>query len=162
MIVYSFFKLIASCIEGSVRLLAGEGLAFYEGLSQYEDVDIYDKDGLRAGRLEVCIDGRFVAVCNAQWDNQDASAVCGQLGFSSYGRFYTIIVHQQCIPSTINLGAIGMSGSFFGKLTSPSVGCVTTEDGTLNCSHSLLSNCQDDDAAFVVCQCKKRLLLTCE
>lgn len=86
--------LIATCIEGSVRLLVGEGLAFYEGLSQYEDIDIYDKDGLRAGRLEVCLEGGFVAVCNAQWENHDASAVCRQLGFSSFGRFYTIMVHQ--------------------------------------------------------------------
>lgn len=71
-----------------MRLLVGEGLTFYEGLSQYEDVDIYDKDGLRAGRVEVCIMGRFVAVCNGQWGNYDASVVCSQLGFSSYGRFY--------------------------------------------------------------------------
>lgn len=48
-----------------------------------------------------------------------------------------------------------MSGSYFGKLTTPSIGCITTEDSMLNCSHSLSSNCQDDDAAFVVCQSKK-------
>lgn len=50
-----------------------------------------------------------------------------------------------------------MSGSYFGKLTPPSIGCITTEDGMLNCSHSLLSNCQDDDTAFVVCQSKKNV-----
>lgn len=61
------------------------------------------------------------------------------------------------ILHTINLGAIGMSGSYFGKLMLPSIGCITTEDGMLNCSHSLLSNCQDNDAAFVVCQSKKKV-----
>ena len=93
MILCTSFLFIASCIEGSVRLLVGEGLAFYEGLSQYEDVAIYDKDGLRAGRLEVCLEGTFLEVCNAQWANRDASAVCSQLGYSPYGRSYTIMVH---------------------------------------------------------------------
>ena len=65
-----------------------------------------------------------------------------------------VILSLLLIPCTINLGAIGMSGSYFGKLTSPSIGCISTEDGMLNCSRSLLSNCQGDDAAFVVCQCK--------
>ena len=69
-----------------MRLLVGEGLDFYEGLSQYDSVDIYDKDGLRAGRIEVCSDGMFVAVCGGQWDNRDASVVCRQLGLSSNGR----------------------------------------------------------------------------
>lgn len=48
-----------------------------------------------------------------------------------------------------------MSGSYFGKLIPPSIGCIGTKDGVLNCSHSLLSNCQEDDAAIVVCQCKE-------
>lgn len=91
-VLHTSFLLIASCIEGSVRLLVGEGLAFYEGLSQYDSIDIYDKDGLRAGRLEVCLEGKFVTICNAQWDNHDASAACRQLEFSSYGRFCASIV----------------------------------------------------------------------
>ena len=66
----------------------------------------------------------------------------------------TIILSLLPIPCAINLGAIGMSGSYFGKLMPPSVGCSSTEDGMLTCSHSLLSNCQDDGATFVVCQCK--------
>lgn len=70
-----------------MRLLVGEGLDFYEDFTEYDNLDIYDKDGLRAGRVEVCLDGQFVAVCNAQWDNADASVVCRQLGFSPCGVF---------------------------------------------------------------------------
>ena len=67
--------------------MVGEGLDFYEGLSQYDNLEIYDKDGLRAGRIEICLEGSFVAVCDGQWNNHDASVVCRQLGFSSNGRF---------------------------------------------------------------------------
>ena len=74
-----------------MRLLVGDGLAFYEGLPQYDSIDIYDKDGLRAGRLEVCSKGSFVSVCNAHWDNCIASVVCTQLGFSSNGNRYIIM-----------------------------------------------------------------------
>ena len=66
----------------------------------------------------------------------------------------TVILSLLLITCTKHLGAIGMSGSYFGKLTPPSIGCISTEDGMLNCSHSLLSNCQGDDATYVVCQCK--------
>lgn len=70
-----------------MRLLVGEGLDFYEGFSQYDSLDIYDKDGLRAGRVEVCLGGSFIGVCDKQWNNYDAAVVCRQLEFSSYGNF---------------------------------------------------------------------------
>ena len=70
-----------------MRLLVGDGLSFYEGMpgKEYSSLDIYDKNGLRAGRVEMCWNGNFTAVCSEQWDNRDASVVCRQLGFSPYG-----------------------------------------------------------------------------
>lgn len=41
------------------------------------------------GWVEVCIDGIWGKVCNDQWTNQDASVLCRQLGFSSYGSLAT-------------------------------------------------------------------------
>ena len=55
----------ASCEHGDVRLIGGQGY----------------------GRVEVCGSGIWVTICGDEyWDDTDASVVCRQLGFSSYGK----------------------------------------------------------------------------
>ena len=65
-------------------------MGFYNGDygDDYDD-SYYDKGRLTRGRVEVCVGGRYGAVCDEHWDYEDASVVCSQLGFSPHG----ILIH---------------------------------------------------------------------
>ena len=77
---------IALCSEGHVRLRASEE---------------FENDGLEDGRVEVCVGGRYGAVCDDFWDRRDAAVVCRQWGQSPYGecraltlKFYSWVPSQ--------------------------------------------------------------------
>ena len=37
------------------------------------------------GRIEVCVNDTWGTICSDFWDNEDASVVCKQIGYSEYG-----------------------------------------------------------------------------
>ena len=49
--------------------------------------DVRLRDGVceREGRVEVCLDDRWGTVCDDGWDSNEASVVCGQLGYARTG-----------------------------------------------------------------------------
>ena len=67
-------------------VVSDEANTFYMGLYSYDDM-YYDKDGLRVGRVEICVGGRYGTICFDSWENNEASVVCHQLGFSPYGKY---------------------------------------------------------------------------
>ena len=79
----------ANCIEGSIRLLpTTTSKKFYMDPRKFPK-NYFIQDELRVGRVEVCSDGMYRTLCDDQWDNEDASVVCHQLGFSRYGKILT-------------------------------------------------------------------------
>ena len=52
-----------------------------------EDGDIRLSDGRTdlEGRVEICLDNEWGTVCDDGWEEEDASVVCRQLGFSPEG-----------------------------------------------------------------------------
>ena len=79
------FLFTAKCLEGDVRVGIDNFTNFYITINGREEYYFINGE-LARGRIEVCIGERYGTVCDSQWDNQDASVFCSQLGFSQFGQ----------------------------------------------------------------------------
>ena len=63
-------------------------------VSQCEDGDIRLVGGptVLDGRVEICLNNAWGAVCHLHFGTQEARVVCGQLGFQRVGQSYLLIV----------------------------------------------------------------------
>ncbi|CAI8040121.1 Fibrillin-1, partial [Geodia barretti] len=125
----------ATCLEGDVRIGVYNFTNFFINIDQYDDY-YFIKDEIARGRVEVCTGGSFGTVCGEDWENEDASVVCSQLGFSYYGAIASSTgVFEDDIESTVLY----------------SVECSGNETELLTCSYSLSGLCTEHNAA-VICQ----------
>ena len=62
-----------------------DGYNLAEGMhSDYSN--LYMKEELAVGRVEVCLNGNYSPICEDDfWNSQSVSVVCSQLGFSPHG-----------------------------------------------------------------------------
>ena len=135
---------IGSCTHGSVRL---------QGTSSH-----------LIGEVEVCIRGVWSTVCGEEWDDNDATVICRQLGFSSYGiiNMYLFIIKEILI-----LGSIAAAGSIrYSEYPMRLFGsqCQGSENIILDCSIYQTQDgvsyeqCQEYKAG-VICQSKKIIIV---
>lgn len=76
--LHTVMCLLGSCEDGAIRLLTS---------TEYDDYTFNDIYGDRmGGRVEVCYNGRYGAVCDDLWTNTDASVACNQLKLSAFGK----------------------------------------------------------------------------
>jgi hypothetical protein len=71
---------VSCSTHGAVRLVHGSSLEY-------------------RGRVEICVDGVWGTVCDDSWGSTDASVVCGQLGYSRFGKM--CFIKPTCILITI-------------------------------------------------------------
>lgn len=70
----------SSCVEGDVQFSD-------VGFSSFSPF-LLAASGGRLGRVEICMNRRHIGVDGDSWDNEDASVLCRQLGFSPYGEYH--------------------------------------------------------------------------
>lgn len=49
-------------------------------------VRLSDSSNELIGRVEVCVNGTWTTICDAHWNDSDATVICRQLGHSNYGK----------------------------------------------------------------------------
>ena len=89
--MFLFLSHAASCLEGDVRLMIDD---YYTADLDSDYGNLYIKDELKIGRVEVCVEGSYGSICfdDELSGNLEASVICGQLGFSTYGIYITILL----------------------------------------------------------------------
>uniref|UniRef100_A0A1X7VN53 Deleted in malignant brain tumors 1 protein n=1 Tax=Amphimedon queenslandica TaxID=400682 RepID=A0A1X7VN53_AMPQE len=101
------------------------------------DIRLIGSSNPLVGRVEVCFDTTWGTICDNNWDNNDATVVCRQLGFSDQGA----IAGQNSYTE----------GLKFFHITN--LNCQGTEESVFNCSYSNVQSvsCNQYDDAYVTC-----------
>lgn len=62
------------------------------------EVRLQGGNSLRHGRVEICFDAVWGSICDTLWDDNEATVVCRQLGFSDQGNnVWLVLITTQVI-----------------------------------------------------------------
>ena len=92
------------------------------------------------GRVEIFFNGKVGTVCDDDWDINDASVVCRQLGF----------------PDAVSAPGSAHFGGGNGQIWLDNVGCSGSESSIADCTHNGwgVESCNHDEDASVICSSK--------
>ena len=136
-----------TCTDGDVRLMGGA------------------RDN--EGRVEICYENHWGALCDNQWDNNDGMVVCRQLGFNTNGKkphLFLIFRNRyvccflEYFVITFCAGVIARGGGYFGNgrgtIHLDYLNCTGSEQKLKECGHSGFgnTNCYSfEEDAGVIC-----------
>ena len=85
---YSHKSDIGVRCEGKLAILIAYSFAYGQSIvpCQNGDIRLVGSSDPLEGRVEVCANKTWGTICDDYWDNNDASVVCRQLGFSIEGK----------------------------------------------------------------------------
>ena len=144
---------LQQCTIGSVRLVSSQCmplichvLALFQTSQQY-------------GAVEVCINNMWGSICSDFWDNNDASVICRQLGYSPYGKSSCYWYAVYSFVVILFQGALGPSAVHVSSST-PShniidLNCTGNESSIFECPFNGLIgyySCSNTRDANVFCQ----------
>ncbi len=108
------------------------------------------------GQVELYINGTWTGICSEFWDDNDASVVCNQLGYSREGIFLISLLPLQINRSNLYCfaGARAFSGGYNSRrsILIGVLNCSGTEQTLSDCSYSSISSCNRYSAASIMCQ----------
>ncbi|XP_045076325.1 scavenger receptor cysteine-rich type 1 protein M130-like [Coregonus clupeaformis] len=126
--------------ESTIRECGGRpgvcNVGYYHHVICSESVQLVDGDGLCSGRLEVKSNQSWASVCEADFDQQDAEVVCGELGCGA--------------PAALQGGLYGEGG---GQTWDKEFQCKGNESLLLDCDTSDRKNntCLPGNAVGLTC-----------
>lgn len=94
MVMHFVLAMIVCADERILCFIVTCGGSFVKLVNDHPSEEELIQDRIRAGTVQMCLNGEFHTLCSDNWDNKDASVLCRGIGFSQYGEFYDTHIIQ--------------------------------------------------------------------